>query len=591
VASGVTYAECAEFLRRLTDPGEAAGFRAAFTGEAPLASFAWVEPAPGTTDAAAPSAPPETAAPVAEAPETPASGMRMEDPVLTGDTLRAAPKSAFAPDPDGLVALVAEGWQMSRELSRHLDDTPQAKAFRQVFRRFFQHLLDRVGAVSPELSAIQGWFQCPAGDAVEDGVEAAMRGLLAVAVEKGWTQVLYDPGTSGLVSDCLAEWGATGRHDLVERSVEALARGLQGEGEERELALTHLMDSRPWVRNPRLLQVILDRLTAQLSEETDAGLYQKGLLIAWDLLEPSLEARDPRQAQSVLALLATLHLHADDDAPAFPERPQLVRHWILGKSRPELVRRLVALAQENGRLAHFPLLGMIAAPILMNDFLAAGPEDIPRYLQAFGEMREQVQAVLVEKLPESLEEVEVRLLLLIIRSCGIDPALALQLSAWLAKGSLELKYNIIGTIEEINDPRGGPALRMALLDDSEGVAVEAVKALVKIGFTPAAPLMVKALQLRRTHGKPHEEFHAAVCDALGAFGQGDTVPWLMDQARKKGILGGPTAPLSVRVAALTALSRFDAPEVWKVAEEVAHEKEPALQEVVDRMIRSRRQRP
>jgi hypothetical protein len=306
------------------------------------------------------------------------------------------------------------------------------------------------------------------------------------------------------------------------------------------------------VANRRLVGIILDRLTAQLSEETDPGLYQKGLLIAWDLLEPAIESGLEAQ---VLALLSTLHLHADDEAPLFPERPGLVRHWILSKSGPDLVRNLVDLAQRRRKLAHFPLLSALAAPILLKDFYAASPEEVPKYLRLFGEMREQIQAALVERLPISAEEMEVRLLLLIVRTSGIDPALSLQISAWMAKGSAELKESILNTIEELGDPGGGPALRLALLDDDERIAMEAARILAKIGFKPAVPLMMKTVKMRRDHNKPWELYQAAVCKALGAFALPETLPYLIDQTRKKTLFGGGS-PLSVREAAARALVHF-----------------------------------
>jgi hypothetical protein len=308
--------------------------------------------------------------------------------------------------------------------------------------------------------------------------------------------------------------------------------------------------------------VILDRLTAQLSEETNPGLYQKGLLIAWDLLEPAVEADLENQ---VLALLSTLHLHAEDEAPAFPERPAIVRQWIYGKSSPDLVRKLVGLAYRRRRLGHYPLLSAIAAPILLKDFYAAQTEEIPGYLKIFTEMREQIQAALMERLPISSEEMEVRLLLLIIQTCGVDPGLSIQLSAWMAKGSHELKESIIETIEEVGSPGGGPALRLALLDDDEGIAVKAARVLAKIGFKPAALLMIKAVKLRKKYGKPFEGLQVEVCKALGVFTIGETLPYLMEQTQKKTIWGGG-APLSVREAATRALVHFKQPEVPKILE-------------------------
>jgi len=571
IARGVLLAESTSFLRMLasskTDPRK---FQDELGSGKTLPHYGWV-----TTVEVGGEAPASIV--LVPGPEPVLTSAYSDSPVLTVEDLHNAPDTGPSPDLRSMLVLVAEGWQLSRQVQHHLVETPQARAFLQLFRRFFAHFLDRISTVSGEMESIQGWFKIPEGDEVKAPMEDAMRDLLAVAVEKGYTDVLYDPAAAGLVSECLAHWGATGQHDLVEQTVGALARGLQRDVQDRELALTHLMDSRPWVSNSHLVGVILDRLTAQLSEETNPGLYQKGLLIAWDLLEPAVEANLETQ---VLSLLSTLHLHADDEAPLFRERPALVRQWILGKSRPELIRSLVALAHRRRRLGSFPILASMAAPLLLNDFYAAGPEEVPGYLKIFAEMREQVQAALMERLPVSTEEMEVRLLLLIVHTCGVDAGLSLQISAWMAKGSRELKESIISTIEEVGEPGGGPALRLALLDDDEGIAMEAARVLSKIGFKPAVPLMIKAVKIRKDHGKPVESFHPAVCKALGVFALPETLSYLMEQTRKK-TLWGSGSPLAVREAAARALVHFVQPEASGFLDALLREGDTAILKAVE----------
>ena len=570
VSMGVTLAESQAFLKMMaTDNVRSKTAEEALTSGGEFPHFGWVTNSEGGVEFSTALGRIHEKEAVVESDPAVISAGRVDNP-------NRASKIKPSPDVKNMLVLVAEAWQLSRQVERHLADTPQARTFMHVFRSFFGHLLDRVGAVSSEMESIQGWFRCPEGDQVETKVEDAMRDLLAVAMEKGYTDVLYDPAAAGLVSECLAHWGATGRHDLVEQTVQVLARGLQRDVDVRECALTHLMDSRPWVSNSRLVGDLLDRLTAQLSEETHPGLYQKGLLIAWDLLEPAVEAGLENQ---VLGLLSTLHLHADDEAPLFPERPALVRQWIYGKSNPDLVRKLVDLAHRHHRLARYPILSAIAAPILLRDFYAAGPEEVPAYLKTFSEMKEQIQAALTERLSISTEEMEVRLFLMIVHTCGVDPGLSLQISAWMAKGSRDLKESILHTIEEVGELGGGPALRLALLDDDEGIATEAARVLAKIGFKPAASLMIKAVKLRKKYGKTADLFHAQVCKALGVFALGETLPYLMEQTKKKNLFGGG-APPPVREAAIRALVHFKQQEAPKFLESLFQEGDENIRRVV-----------
>jgi len=393
--------------------------------------------------------------------------------------------------------------------------------------------------------------------------------------------VLFDPSTEGLVNDCLTHWGANGQHELVAKTVTCLAEGLTGDPSERGLALTHLMDARPWVRNVELLEKVLDHLNTQLANETNAGLYQSGLLLAWDLMGTAIESG---KEAPVLTLLSTLHFQADDDLETFPERVHIARHWLFERSTPDLIRRFVYCAHRAGQLHHFPLLGEMAAPLLMEDFFLAHAPEKAFYLQLFGEIAGPIRSSLTEWLADISDENEMRLLLPILRVVGMDAALSLQVCSWIAKGSRELKINLISLIEEINVPLGGPALRLAVFDDSEEIAALAARVIGKIHFTPGIPVLLKATKIREERFEKNEAFLTAVCRTLGDLGQSEALTFLQDIARKKPLFRGKNFPLAVRLEAIQALTQINKPEVWSFLGTLMEEKNPALQETLDRII-------
>ena len=192
--------------------------------------------------------------------------------------------------------------------------------------------------------------------------------------------MLFDPATEGLVSDCLTHWGNNNQQDLIEKTVFSLADGLRGNPMERQLALTHLMDARPWVKNAKLVEKVLDQLNALIASEVYPGTYQSALLLSWDLVEAAL---DLNIEQPVLTLLATLHFQADDEVAAFPECSIIARHWLYERSTPELIRRLVNCAHKAGKLHHFPLLGEMAGPILLEDFFRSSSRSKRRSLSIY----------------------------------------------------------------------------------------------------------------------------------------------------------------------------------------------------------------
>lgn len=480
-----------------------------------------------------------------------------------------------------LLSFVAEAWQFSRIQKRALGNLPEAAELTATFDELFNRMLERMERTSPEFRNINAWFKNPEGEFLEEGIISSVCPLLEVAVNNDWHAVLFDPATEGLVNDCLGSWSAQGRTDLVEKTVSLLADGLRGNPMDRQLALSHLMDARPWVRNADLVEKVLDRLNSLLATETYPGTYQSGLLLAWDLIEAALELE---REQPVLTLLAMLHFHADEDSSTFPECRQIARHWLFERSTPELLRHLVQCAHEAGKLDHFPLLGEMAAPMLLEDFFEAPVDQKPVFFKLFREMGDPVRSTLAEWLADAHEEAGVRLLIPILHSCGLDAALCMQLSAWIAKGSRELKMNLIGLIEELGDPLGGPALRPALLDRDPEIAVMAAQVIGKVHFKAGIPMLMKAVKLRETRYENDEAFLVAVCQAMGRLGLAEAVPFLKDVARRKSILMGKTSSVELRLQAVEALSRIDDPESWRFLEDLKQEHTPVLKETIEKIL-------
>jgi hypothetical protein len=488
---------------------------------------------------------------------------------------------------EALLSFVAEAWQYSQLQKKNLNAAPEMVALTQSFEKLFDRLLDRMEKSSPEFSNIYQWFRTPQGQLLPSQVASSMYPLLEVAVRNNWTAVLFDPTTEGLVSECLAHWGANGNQDLVERTVDCLAEGLNGDPLERQVSLTHLMDARPWVRNAGLLQRVLSQLNSLLANEMTPGLYQTALLLAWDLMEPAMADGGE---QAVLTLLSTLHFHADEDIATFPDRAHIARHWLFERSTPHLIRRFVACAFRAGQLNHYPLLGEMAAPILVKDFFEAPASEKVAALALFSEMKEPIRSALSEELADVQEEERVRMMFPILRVSGIDSALSLLLSSWLSKGSRELKMDLLAIIEEMGDPAGGPALRLAVLDDSEEIAAMAARVIGKIRFTPGQALLIKAAKIRENRFPNNDTFLVSVCQALGNLETPEAMDFLQDIARKKPLLRGKNFSLPVRLEAIQALSKINQPQVWHFLESLMEEKNPALQQTLDKIIHEKIQK-
>jgi hypothetical protein len=486
--------------------------------------------------------------------------------------------------PEMLLSFVAEAWQFSQLQKRNLSQGSDPASMMRSFNKLFDRLLDRIEKVSPDLANIAQWFRTPEGQLLETETTQAMFPLLEVAVRNNWTAVLYDPATEGLVNECLAYWDSHGQKDLVEHTVRCLAQGLKGTSLEKQLAMSHLMDARPWIKNSEVTREVLAGLIQLLGEERVPGHYQSALLLAWDLLEPAMAAGHDSE---VLSLLTTLHFHADEDLNDFRERAPIARHWLYERSTPDLTRRFARLAHEGGRLVILPQLAELAAPLLLEDYFRSEPALRDGILAILGEMKEAVRSTLSTWLADAQQEDHLRALLPIIRVCGWDAPLALQVAAWTAKAGQELKLELLGLIEEMADPASGPALRLTVLDDSEEIAAKAAQAMGKIGFVAGFPLLLKAAKLRESRFPNNEAFLSAVCHSAGELRVEGALEFLEEIARKKSMLRGKNYPLPLRLEAIKALSKLDRPEVWTFLESMMEEKNQPLQETLDSIIHER----
>ena len=490
------------------------------------------------------------------------------------------------PARETLLSFLAEAWQHAQLQRRMVGDSSESAALAHSFEKLFNRLLERVEKSGPEFENISKWFKANDGELLDQDAVEAMFPLMETAVANNWTSVLFDPATAGLVNDCLGRWGAEGKADLVEKTVIQLAKGLTGDRYERELALTHLMDARPWVHRQELVDKVLENLNLLLGAETYPSLYQSGLLLAWDLVEPALNTKNESH---ILTLLATLHFHADEDSAAFPDRNRIARHWLFERSNPALVRKLAACAFRAGQLRHFPLLGEMAAPLLLQDFVKAPAFEKANILPILSELSEPLQSVLAEQLAEMNSETEVKTLLPLLRISGFDPSLGMLLARWLSLGSRELKLNLLGLIEQLKDPVAGLALRFAIFDDSEEIAAMAARVAGKIGFKAAIPVLVKAAKVREGRFPDNQEYLKSVCQALGDLRDPAAMEVLEDIARKKPLLRGKTHSLEVRLAAIEALIKIQKPEAWEFVEKLMEEKNPALQEALEKIIQAQTQ--
>jgi hypothetical protein len=107
-----------------------------------------------------------------------ASSPYQDSPVLRASDLETAPDTLSIPDLKAMLVLVAEAWQLSRQVQSHLVDTPQARVFLDVVQAVLHPFLGeawdgqlRVG-IHPRLSSI-----APRGKRWNRIMEDAMRDI------------------------------------------------------------------------------------------------------------------------------------------------------------------------------------------------------------------------------------------------------------------------------------------------------------------------------------------------------------------------------------------------------------------------------
>ena len=206
-------------------------------------------------------------------------------------------------------------------------------------------------------------------------------------------------------------------------------------------------------------------------------------------------------------------------------------------------------------------------------------------LQVFAEIKDPVQSVLAESLAETRNEAIVKLMIPILRKCGVDAGLSLQLSSWVAKGSRELKLSLIKMIEDIGGASGGPALRMGLFDDSEEVATLAARVIGKIHLTSCLPALMRVSKLREKRYPEDELFLTAVCQSLGDLAQPEGIPILRDIVGNKHPMNGKNYSLTVRLEAVKAIIKINEPEALHILENLAKEDNSQLQEALKHIMK------
>jgi len=182
------------------------------------------------------------------------------------------------------------------------------------------------------------------------------------------------------------------------------------------------------------------------------------------------------------------------------------------------------------------------------------------YLRSSENKREATPAILAQFLAETHDETIVRLMLPLLRVCGFDEGLSLQLSAWMANGSRELKLSLIKLIEDMGSAQGGPVLQTALFDDSEEIAALAARAIGKIHFIPGLKTLFKTVELWESRLPESDVFLTAVCRSLGELGQSEGVSFLEDISRDKPQRRTKSFSLPARVEAVRAISKMNLPE-------------------------------
>jgi HEAT repeat protein len=158
----------------------------------------------------------------------------------------------------------------------------------------------------------------------------------------------------------------------------------------------------------------------------------------------------------------------------------------------------------------------------------------------------------------------------------------------MTKASHGLKLSLIGLIEEMTDARGGRVLQTALLDETEEVAALAARAMGKVHFILGVKVLLKAVEIWETRLPESDVFLSAVCHSLGELAQPESISFLEDIASEKPRRRTKNFSVTARLEAIRALGKINLPETWLFLQGLAEEKNAALQETLQKLIRERR---
>ncbi len=206
-------------------------------------------------------------------------------------------------------------------------------------------------------------------------------------------------------------------------------------------------------------------------------------------------------------------------------------------------------------------------------------------LQVITGMKDPVRSVLTESLAETRNEAIVHLMIPILRKCGVDAGLSLQLSSWVSKGSRDLKLKLLEMIGDIGGVSGGPALRMALMDDSEEIAALAARVMGKIHFTAGVPVLLKVARIWQIRFPENELFLKAVCQALGLLAQPEGISFLREIAGNRNPSEGKSYSLALRWDALQALALIQPEDTVAFLKSLDGEKDPHWRHQLETMVR------
>jgi diguanylate cyclase (GGDEF)-like protein len=212
-------------------------------------------------------------------------------------------------------------------------------------------------------------------------------------------------------------------------------------------------------------------------------------------------------------------------------------------------------------------------------------------LRVVTRMRDPVRSVLTETLAETRNEAIVKLMIPILLKCGVDAELSLQLSSWVSKGSQELKLRLLEMLGEVGGASGGPALRMALFDDSEKIAALAARIIGKIHFIAGLPALLKVGGIWQARLPESEAFLTEACQALGSLGQPEGISFLQDIAGGRPHPGNRSYSLSLRWDALQALAQINPPEALAFLESLGAGENPQWRENLKKMVNDMRSSP